>query len=190
MFPLHLLPTPVNPSRISSRFSTTHASVPRPPNSAAPSSRSRCRPSQMWQPSRHKRPSRPPQLPPRFQREYISSTDTSEMGKLIIPRVTVVTTTLGLPSTTAAPAANKEKRAGTLPPYLAAFASQKVSSACSCLSITPAKTTIQNTATVTPAASVGSPPLFPRLPSFKESVHFSTCVPFLTSYRPSQQQPP
>ncbi|KAI4087687.1 MAG: hypothetical protein LQ339_008847 [Xanthoria mediterranea] len=65
----------------------------------------------------------------------------------------VVTTTLGLPLTTAAPATNKEKRAGTLPPYLAAFASQKVSSACSCLSITPAKTTIQNTATVTSAAS-------------------------------------
>ncbi|KAI4221033.1 MAG: hypothetical protein L6R36_007178 [Xanthoria steineri] len=56
---------------------------------------------------------------------------TTTTATATVSRGTVVTTTLGLPLTTAAPATNKEKRADTLPPYLAAFASQKVSSACS-----------------------------------------------------------
>ncbi|KAL9597627.1 MAG: hypothetical protein Q9219_005010 [cf. Caloplaca sp. 3 TL-2023] len=68
---------------------------------------------------------------------------------------TIVTTTLGMPLTTSPPPA-KEKRGGTLPPYLAAFASSKVSAACSCLSITPATTTIKNTATVTAPASTAT----------------------------------
>ncbi|KAL8669571.1 MAG: hypothetical protein Q9168_005840 [Polycauliona sp. 1 TL-2023] len=66
---------------------------------------------------------------------------------------TVITTTLGQPLTTPAPTAVKEKRTIKLPPYLAAFASAKVSSACSCLSITPATTTVKATATITGAAS-------------------------------------
>ncbi|KAL8796816.1 MAG: hypothetical protein Q9195_000899 [Heterodermia aff. obscurata] len=74
---------------------------------------------------------------------------------VIVPTTTVVTSTLGLPLTTAAPAI-KEKRAGSLAPYLTAFASSKISAACSCLSITPSTTTIKSTATVTASASTAT----------------------------------
>ncbi|KAL8688476.1 MAG: hypothetical protein Q9218_005627 [Villophora microphyllina] len=67
---------------------------------------------------------------------------------------TVVTTTLGLPLTTAP--ATLGKRNPTLPPYLSAFASSKVSAACSCLSIQPATTTVAGQTTVTASASIAT----------------------------------
>ena len=73
-----------------------------------------------------------------------------------------MTSTLGLPLTTAAPAI-KEKRADKLPPYLTAFASSKISAACSCLSIAPSTTTVKSAATVTASASVNSPLYTPLL---------------------------
>ncbi|KAI4193790.1 MAG: hypothetical protein LQ348_002768 [Seirophora lacunosa] len=67
----------------------------------------------------------------------------------------VVTSTLGLPLSTPAPA-NNERGRGSLPPYLATFASSKVSSACSCLSVIPATTTtiVKSTATITVPVSL------------------------------------
>ncbi|KAL8634551.1 MAG: hypothetical protein Q9228_007854, partial [Teloschistes exilis] len=71
-----------------------------------------------------------------------------------------VTSTLGLPiTTTVAPpplTVTLEKRNPTLPPYLAVFASSKVSAACSCLSIKPATTTVPATNTVTAPASTAT----------------------------------